>query len=168
MTRKSQREPTGFVPAGLLRPQGKVLVPEIRAPWRHLFDFLLFYLFFAPCLSSCFVAISGFEAQLGPEVPLQKLLPYFFLVISRQNYCFPHGEEVLNVVPCSRRVQRFKGGSFSPGPSAAGWPRCVISAGTAERWSPVQGGRDSHQLFSLPFKTKLQAMWLLQTKTKIM
>lgn len=42
------------------------------------FDFHLFYICFAPCHSSCFVAIFGFGAQLGPELSLQKVACFFF------------------------------------------------------------------------------------------
>ena len=134
---------------------GKVLVLEIRAPWRYLFVFLLFFFFFfAPSLSSCFVAISGFEARLAPEVPSQKHLLFFFLVISQQNYCVPGGEKVFEAIPCSSRVWRCKGASFNPGPSAAGCPRSVVSAGGAERWAGRQGRVSGCQL---ALQTKLQA-----------
>lgn len=43
----------------------------------------------------------------------------------------------------------------------------MISAGGAGLWGPVQGGRDSHQVFSLRLKQKLQAVRLLKTKIKI-
>lgn len=40
--------------------------------------FFYFIWFFAPSLSSCLAAISGFEALLGSEVPSRKRLPPFF------------------------------------------------------------------------------------------
>lgn len=85
-------------------PWGLPWPPE----WHHkasLRDLHLLYLCFAPCHSSCFVAISGFEAQLAPELSVQKVLELFFVwvrgvflcvcvcVISRQSNCFPGGEE---------------------------------------------------------------------------
>lgn len=106
------------VTEGALRavPSGPPWPPEwhCKASLRNLH---LLYLCCAPCHSSCFVVISGFEAQLAPELSLQKVLGLFLVlflgffgvflvlvlvfwvfcfcvcVISRQSNCFPGGEE---------------------------------------------------------------------------
>lgn len=42
---------------------------EIRGPWGCFLQFLLFSLFLLRSFQAPFVAVSGFETQLGPDVP---------------------------------------------------------------------------------------------------
>lgn len=83
---------------------------------------ILFCLFIAPSHSSGFVAISGFEAQLGPEVLFQTLLLFPFPSYIRIKLLLCRWRRgIFEAVPCSSRVWRLKGTSFSAAPLVAGW-----------------------------------------------
>lgn len=96
MTWKSQREPTGLAPlvhrglqSGTVRHH-----LEIRTPWQHLtFIYSIYVLLHA--IQAALLPFLDLEHNLALSSLYRKLLAFFFFfcVISRQNNCFPAGEE---------------------------------------------------------------------------
>lgn len=176
MTRKSQRECTGLAPLVCRGLQSGTVRHhlEIRTPRQHL-TFIYSMYVFLHAIQAALLPFLDLEHNLALSSLYRKLVAFFFFffcVISRQNNCFPGGEEAfLRPYPAVAGCRGLRlPASLQHPHQQSGWG---VGWGSfcLECWAlksvPCTGGQGLAVGCHLAFKTKCPAMCLLKTKTKI-